>query len=111
LKRINDFGEKRRWHNVTPTNSCHYTIYHNCVDISFLGELVVFSSSSSLSKLSLLSPKKTSLIFDTFDLHALVRSKCGGEANFFIRSRIGNKFFKTLDIGDIGCSVTPWTDV
>jgi hypothetical protein len=31
-------------------------------------------------------------------LHALTGSKCGGVANFFIRSKIGNKFFGTFDI-------------
>lgn len=37
LKMITNFGEKKRWRNVMPINSCHYTIFHKCVDINFLG--------------------------------------------------------------------------
>jgi hypothetical protein len=51
-----------------------------------------------------LLPKKTSLIFDTFDLHALAGSKCGGVANYFIGSKTNNKFFGTLDISAINPS-------
>jgi hypothetical protein len=56
--------------------------------------------SHPLPELPLLLFEDTSLVsntFNTFDLHALLRRQHGGVANFFIRSKEGNKFFGTFD--------------